>query len=94
MAKNRDERYASTEDMLEDLRLMRAGEQPRHAKRVANLDTLAQLEEKGKTVDLAPAVAAKPSMWSQPIVIIMMCVIAMLAFAEIITIGVAISISK
>src|SRR5829696_8235710 len=45
MAKNRDERYASTEDMLEDLRLVRAGEPPRHAKRVANLDTLAQLEE-------------------------------------------------
>jgi serine/threonine-protein kinase len=94
MAKNRDERYSSTEDMLEDLRLVRAGEQPRHAKRVANLDTLAQLEEKGKTVDIAPVVATKPSMWSQPIVVIMMCIIALLAFAEIITIGVAISISK
>jgi hypothetical protein len=33
-------------------------------------------------------------MWSQPIVVIMMCIIALLAFAEIITIGVAISISK
>jgi serine/threonine-protein kinase len=94
MAKNRDERYASTEDMLEDLRLVRAGEQPRHAKRVANLDTLAQLEEKGKTVDIAPVAAARPSMWSQPIVVIMMCIIALLAMAEMITIAVAVYVSK
>src|SRR5688500_5256273 len=55
MAKNRDERYASTEDMLEDLRAVRRGESPTHAKRVASLDSLAQLEEKGKTVDIIPA---------------------------------------
>src|SRR3954469_22899580 len=32
MGKNRDERYQSTEDMLEDWRLVRPGEPPRHAK--------------------------------------------------------------
>src|SRR5688572_7058408 len=84
MAKNRDERYASTEDMLEDLRLVRGGEAPRHAKRVANLDALAQLEEKGKTVDIVPT--AKPNVWGQPIVLALLGVIGFLVVAQIITI--------
>jgi hypothetical protein len=91
MAKNRDERYSSTEDMLEDLRLVRAGEPPRHAKRVANLDTLEQLEAKGKTVDIAPVAAAKPSMWAQPIVLVLLGVIALLVFGQIISIGIMVS---
>jgi hypothetical protein len=69
MAKNRDERYASTEDMLEDLRAVRAGLQPVHARRVANLDQLAQLEEKGKTVDITPAGPRRPDVWSHPMMI-------------------------
>jgi serine/threonine-protein kinase len=89
MAKNRDERYASTEDMLEDLRLVRGGEPPRHAKRVANLDTLAQLEEKGKTVDIAPSY--RRSIWSQPVVVTLLGVIAFLLVAQVITVLVAIS---
>jgi eukaryotic-like serine/threonine-protein kinase len=90
MAKNRDERYASTEDMLEDLRLVRAGEPPAHAKRVANLDTLAQLEAKGKTVDIMPT-APRKSVWGTPVVITLLCVIGVLVLAQIITIGIAIS---
>jgi serine/threonine protein kinase len=52
MAKARDDRYASTEDMLEDLRAVRGGLSPTHAKRVVNLDELKKLEETGKTVDI------------------------------------------
>jgi serine/threonine-protein kinase len=62
MAKNRDDRYASTEDLLEDLRAVRAGHPPTHARRVVNLDELKKLEETGKTVDI---VAPPPApLWS------------------------------
>ena len=58
MAKDRDERYARTEDMLEDLRDVRAGNPPTHARRAVDLESLARIEETGKTVDLAdPTVA-------------------------------------
>src|SRR4051812_48651009 len=68
MAKNRDDRYASTEDMLEDLRAVRAGQPPTHARRVVNLDELKKLEETGKTVDI---VAPPPApLWSTLTIII------------------------
>jgi serine/threonine protein kinase len=54
MAKRREDRYQSTEQMLEDLRLVRAGEQPKFARRVVDLESLAKIEETGKTVDLVP----------------------------------------
>ncbi len=54
MAKNRDERYASTQDMLEDLLALKRGEAPTHARRNVDLDKLASVEEGGKTVDLVP----------------------------------------
>jgi serine/threonine-protein kinase len=88
MAKGRDERYASTEDMLEDLRAVRRGEQPTHAKRVASLDALAQLEEKGKTVDIIPT-GGSPTLvniWSQPVVIALLGVSGFLLIAWIVTI--------
>jgi serine/threonine-protein kinase len=53
MAKNRDDRYNSTLDMLEDLKAVRAGQPPVHAHRAFDLDSLAKIEETGKTVDLA-----------------------------------------
>ena len=53
MAKNRDDRYSSTLDMLEDLKAVRAGQPPVHAHRAFDLDSLAKIEETGKTVDLA-----------------------------------------
>ena len=68
MAKKREDRYASTRDMLEDLKAVRSGQPPMHARRAVNLDALKQLEETGKTVDLTPAGHA-PSPWSQPMVI-------------------------
>jgi serine/threonine-protein kinase len=92
MAKNREERYQSTEDMLEDLRLVRSGEPPRHAKRVASLDTLAQLEEKGKTVDLTPTgFSTKGNAWTQPLVLALLGVIAILSLGWVVTIVVAVT---
>ena len=67
MAKKREDRYASTRDMLEDLKLLQSGQSPVHARRAVNLDALGQLEETGKTVDLTPNHG--PSLWSQPVVV-------------------------
>jgi serine/threonine-protein kinase len=66
MAKNREERYARTEDMLEDLRAVAAGNPPMHARKTVDLDALGQIEETGKTVDIAPATPASTALWSQP----------------------------
>ena len=74
MAKKREDRYASTRDMLEDLKAVRAGEQPMHARRAVNLDELKKLEETGKTVDLTPA-SHHASPWSQPLVVTLLGVV-------------------
>jgi serine/threonine-protein kinase len=56
MAKRRDERYASTKDLLEDLKAVAANQPPIHARRDIKLDMLANVERAaGKTVDLAPS---------------------------------------
>src|SRR6478735_81571 len=57
MQKNRDDRYRTTEDMLEDLEAVRRGEPPPHAHQNVDLNDLAQVEEKGKTVDIQPTQA-------------------------------------
>src|ERR1051325_7361656 len=54
MAKNRDERYISTEDMLADLRAVSEGQGPIHARRAVDYESLEKLEQTGKTVDIAP----------------------------------------
>jgi len=70
MAKKREERYSSAEEMLEDLRSVRAGEPPQHARRAVDLDALSKIEETGKTVDLAPPPTAVPdNPWQQPLVL-------------------------
>jgi serine/threonine-protein kinase len=72
MAKKREDRYASTRDMLEDLRAVQTGQSPTHARRSVNLDAMKQLEETGKTVDLTPAGHA--SMWAQPMVVTLLSI--------------------
>jgi len=67
MAKNRDERYAHTEDMLEDLRLVRNNQSPLHARSTFNLDSLAKIEETGKTIDIAHNQVI--NLWSIPLFI-------------------------
>jgi serine/threonine-protein kinase len=69
MAKKREDRYASTRDMLEDLKAVQDGQPPTHARRAVNLDALKQLEETGKTVDLTPAGQHGSSPWAQPLVL-------------------------
>jgi serine/threonine-protein kinase len=68
MAKRREDRYESTEQMLEDLRLVRNNEPPRYARRQVDLDSLARIEETGKTVDLVPNPATpQPGVnWNSP----------------------------
>src|SRR5687768_1542553 len=68
MAKDRDERYHTTEEMLEDLELVRQNQPPKHARRSVNLDDLAKIEETGKTVDIV-AHPQGPDVWSQPMII-------------------------
>ena len=67
MAKRRDDRYAHTRDMLEDLKQVMAGEAPIYARREIHVDSLAQIQSTGKTVDIAPANPGEPeSFFSKP----------------------------
>jgi eukaryotic-like serine/threonine-protein kinase len=79
MAKDRDERYRSTEEMLEDLEAVRRKEPPPHARKNVNLDALAQVEETGKTVDIITP--TQPDLWGEPLVVgllvsVGLCVVA------------------
>lgn len=69
MAKNRDERYASMEDMLEDLRALRRGEAPIHARQQVDLDQFAKIEENAQTVDIDGPSSGAGAIWSHPVVI-------------------------
>ena len=66
MAKEREERYAHTEDMLEDLRAVRNNQPPTHARRIVDLDSLAQVEETGKTVDISVPKPSWTEVFNQP----------------------------
>ena len=50
----------------EDLEAVRRGEPPPHAHQNVDLDDLAKVEEKGKTVDIA---TPQLDLWSNPIVV-------------------------
>jgi serine/threonine-protein kinase len=69
MAKNRDERYASMTEMLEDLRAVRAGQPPIHARQQVDLDQIAKIEENARTVDIDGPSAAPSAIWGHPVVI-------------------------
>src|SRR5208282_3936684 len=67
MAKRREDRYQSTGQMLEDLRLVAKNEAPKYARRAVDLESLAKIEETGKTVDLVPAPSTLPeNSWRFP----------------------------
>lgn len=84
MAKRREERYSTTKDLLEDLRTVQRKEPPVHAHRAIDLDTLAQVEESGKTVDLLPGQGEVRSLWSDPIVIAILSGLGVSIIANII----------
>jgi eukaryotic-like serine/threonine-protein kinase len=69
MAKNRDERYHGTAEMLEDLKLVRDGQPPIHARRTVNLDNIADIEKTATTVDIDPTPVSRYAIWSHPLVI-------------------------
>ena len=60
MAKKREDRYQSTEDMLEDLRAIAAGGPPVHARQNVDLDALENVEETGKAVDMPQLIIEEP----------------------------------
>ena len=83
MAKNRDERYGRTEDMLEDLRAVRAGQAPLNARRSVDLEGLSKIEETGKTVDIFhEPVQVNP--WKDPMVLIVAGVAGVSVLANLI----------
>jgi eukaryotic-like serine/threonine-protein kinase len=72
MAKRREDRYPSTRDMLEDLRAVRNNQPPQHARRAVDLDSLAKIEETGKTIDIPPSPSMGGSVWATTPMIVMM----------------------
>jgi eukaryotic-like serine/threonine-protein kinase len=91
MAKNRDERYRSTEDLLQDLRAVRGGKPPHHARRDVNLDALAKVEETGKAVEFVePTTPQQPQPESVvvtqsggPALVIVLCALGVSVLANI-----------
>src|SRR4051812_18405738 len=71
MAKNRDERYQTVQDMLEDLNAVRNGDAPIHARKEVPLDALGAIEHSGKqTVDIDPhPQSSLATLMSQPLFI-------------------------
>lgn len=67
MAKDRDERYHSMEDMLDDLKMVRAGKAPLHARQTADLDSIAKIEEGATTVDIDPIVPTSGQLMQTPL---------------------------
>ena len=65
MAKDRNERYSSVDDMLDDLKLVAAGEPPQHARRQIDFGTLAQLEQAAHTIDYDPP-PSRATVWDNP----------------------------
>lgn len=61
MAKKREDRYSSTEDMLEDLRLIRNGKPPLHAHRNIELEQLESIEESGTAIEETDEPADAPA---------------------------------
>lgn len=85
MAKNRDERYQSMSDMLEDLNAVKRGEPPMHARRAVDLDSLANIEQSARTVDIEPMSALPVSgPFEHPAVVAIMAIAGVSVLANII----------
>ena len=73
------------EQMLEDLRLVQKNEAPKFARRAVDLETLAKIEETGKTVDLAPSpIPSRDNPWKTPQAMILAWVAGAAIFLDII----------
>jgi hypothetical protein len=81
--------------MLEDLRLVRKNEAPKYARRVVDLESLAKIEETGKTVDLTPSPAPAPAESFAPVPMVLLYWIAGVSlFANIILVVLLILLHK
>ena len=80
MAKNREDRYPSTEDLLEDLHAVQENQPPIHARRQIDIEHLQKIEESGRTIDIEPH-PHLAAIWSNPIVItlLILCGLSFLA---------------
>jgi serine/threonine-protein kinase len=90
MAKNKDERYASMADMLDDLNAVRRNEPPIHGHKPVDINQIAKIEENAHTVDIEPTEELpRRTVWSHP------AVIALLAWAacSVVVIGVLVAIA-
>ncbi len=94
MAKNRAERYQSTEEMLEDLRAVARGEPPTHARRAVHLEGLEKLEETGKTVDIAPAAPAGTVTWGSPLLVTLMVLMGVSVLTNVVLLAMYLSRGK
>jgi serine/threonine-protein kinase len=88
MAKNREERYQSMEDMLEDLRSVYSGGPPIHARQGVDLDSLAKIEQGARTVDLEPEPTPPPSPFEHPGVVAVLAVAGVSLLANFILLAV------
>jgi serine/threonine protein kinase len=84
MAKRREERYASTEELLEDLRAVRNRQPPIHTRRAMDLDRLAQIESTGQAMDTVPAPVPEVKPWQTPLVKILIWAVAASLFINLI----------
>ena len=83
MAKNREDRYASTTDMLEDLRVVREGQSPIHARRQVDVDQFAKIEETARTVDIDPS-PGRAINWSHPMIVTLLVICGISIFINLV----------
>jgi serine/threonine protein kinase len=87
MAKRREDRYMSTTDMLEDLRAVRDGRGPVHARQHLNIDSLASIApQRAKTVDIV----VQPSIWENPAFVAVVVIAGLSIVANLVLLAVSI----
>jgi len=84
MAKDRDERYHSMADMLEDLKMVRQGAAPMHARQTADLESIAKIHEGAQTVDIDPIVPTSAQLMQTPLGVSLMVGIGISLLANLI----------
>jgi serine/threonine-protein kinase len=87
MAKEAEARYQSAEQMLEDLRLVAAGDPPQYARAAIDFGTLAELEQAagGHTVDYEPP--GRPKLWEEPAFLVATVVAAASVIINVVLVG-------
>jgi serine/threonine-protein kinase len=84
MAKDREDRYRTTEDMLEDLEAVARGAPPPHAHQNIDLEKMSELEKKGATVDIDQKQIQTLELWNNPMVIGLLAGVGVSVLANIV----------